>query len=350
MRLDAIEHLQDVPPGQFDALDGAAGAAGCHGRLRQRESDGRWRAGYVRGMQDGVLRAAVPFYECRGRAWPDAAYDPSRWELPQALRAECAAGAAVLVGGCCDLRSGLPVDRDRLDRRHVRALLVALAGVAAARGRALAFPYAFPAARSALAQAADDQIAWTVLGREAQFRDVAAPDWEDRQPSRIRYVLRRDRRLMAAAGVREERSTWPEAEHAACELIAAHNIRKGQADHPEFVRLRHREWDQCPGVELTAFTAAADGVRGVLTALVWNSELELYEIGVDGAEGPARLAVYLNLIFHAPLRFARERGLAHLRAGLAAETPKASRGAVFRELHGGVLGAAAASRLAADEP
>ncbi|MBO0822263.1 MAG: hypothetical protein J2P27_00195 [Actinobacteria bacterium] len=349
MELAVIDHLQDMSPGEFNALDSVAGAAGCFERLQQREADGRWRVGYVRGTDDGVLRAAVPFYECRGRTWPDGAYDPSRWELPDTRRQEYAHGAAVLVGGCCDRRSGLPIDPDYRERRKVRALLVAVARVAAAHDRALAFPYAFPCARRVLAQAAKDQIVWATLGREAQFRDVVARDWEDRQPSRIRYVLRRDRRLMAAEGVRDEVSAWPEVEDAACELIAAHNLRKGQPDHPEFVRLRHREWGECQGVELTAFTAAADGVRGVLTALVWNSELELYEIGVDGTEGPARLAVYLSLIVHAPLRFAQARGLRHMRAGLAAETPKASRGAVFSELYGGVLDAANTSALAADE-
>jgi hypothetical protein len=136
--------------------------------------------------------------------------------------------------------------------------------------------------------------------------------------------------------VRSVRS-WPEAEEEASKLIAEHNSRKGTPDHPEFVRFRYAEWQQCEGVELVVFAARAHAVSGVLTALVSKDELELCDIGLVGEEGPARLAAYLDLVFHHPVAFARSRGLPNIRVGFGAEVPKKSRGAVFEDLYGGVL-------------
>jgi hypothetical protein len=208
------------------------------------------------------------------------------------------------------------------------------------------FPYAFPEAKRVLSEAAGHAISWTRLAREAHLPGVSDLSWEKSQKSRIRYVLRRDRNLISAAGVTVTVHGWPEVEDSACELIAAHNARKGEADHPEFVRLRHREWDECPGVQLLAFAARAGNIAGVLTAFAWNGELELYEIGLSGEEGPDRIAAYLALLFHEPMRFAQSRGLRTIRAGTAAETAKAARGAMFRGLYGGVLDAIATTKVA----
>jgi hypothetical protein len=345
MELTIVERIEAVPKERFDTLDRTAGAAGCYERLRQREADGRWSTSYLRWADSEGLRAAVPFYAPRGRSWPDPAYHPSTWHLPEQLRRECAAGSGILIGGCADRRSGLPVDPAGREQPGLREALAAIAAVAAASGRWMAFPYVFPEARRVLADVTGPALAWSPLGREAQLRGVGQA-WEDRQKSRVRGVLRRDRRLIAEAGVAVTECAWPEAEDRACELIAAHNVRKGEHDHPEFVRMRYREWEECPAVELWVFAAAAAGAAGLLTSLVWDDELELQEIGLSGDEGPARLAVYLTLLFHHPLRFARARGLRKVRAGFGAEVPKASRGAMFAELSGGVLDAASTRRMA----
>src|SRR5262249_34661327 len=118
-------------------------------------------------------------------------------------------------------------------------------------------------------------------------------------------------------------------------------------DHPEFAAMRYQQWELCPSVRLVVFRAATSGVSGVLTALVWRNDLELYEIGLTGTEGPHRLAVYLSLMFHQPFAFARQEKLNNIRAGTASEVPKSSRGATLRNLYGGVLSAAATARLAA---
>jgi hypothetical protein len=103
--------------------------------------------------------------------------------------------------------------------------------------------------------------------------------------------------------------------------------------------MRHTEWSQCAGVELVVFAVSSPAASGFLTALAWKDELALYEIGLTGEDGRERLAAYLSLLFHQPHDFAASRGLRTIRAGLAAEVPKSSRGALFTELSGGVLNA-----------
>lgn len=320
-------------PSEFEALDRLAGAAGSLGRLRQVEQDGRWRTRYLRATRGTEVVATVPVYTSTGDAWPDAAYDPRGWGLAADLVRSLSADRCLVVGGVYDRRSSLPV---RLDDHGWNAhdLLVAVARVAAAEGRALIFPYAYGRARHAL-DAAADGIGWTRLARESHFRDIGDPD----RPigSRVRGVLRRDHRLIEAAKLDASMVSWADAEPVAAPLIAEHNTRMGAPDHPEFVKMRYRQWSECAGVELVVFSVAAPSVAGVLTAVVWHDQLELYEIGLPECQDGVRIAVYLDLMFHQPLAYARQRGLRHMRAGTEAETPKHSRGAVFEDLFGGVL-------------
>lgn len=318
---------------EFEALDRSAGAAGSLGRLRQVEQDGRWRTRYVRAVRGTELVAAVPVYTSVGNTWPDTAYDPRNWCLPADLVRSLSADRCLVVGGVYDRRSSLPV---RLDdpAGNVHDLLVSAARIAAAEGRALIFPYAYGRARRAL-DAAADGIVWTRLARESHFRDIG--DHGRLIGSRVRGVLRRDRRLIAAAELDASVVSWADAERVATPLIVEHNLRLGVPDHPEFVKMRYRQWSECADVELVVFSVAARSVAGVLTAVVWHDELELHEIGLPECQDAARIAVYLDLVFHQPLDYARRRGLRHVRAGTEAETPKHSRGAVFEELFGGVL-------------
>jgi hypothetical protein len=325
-----IVHNANFGLSEFDTLDRSAGAAGSLGRLRQVEQDGRWRTRYLRAVRESELVTAVPVYTSTGHAWPDTAYDPRNWGLAADLVQPLSADRCLVVGGAYDRRSSLPV---RLDdpAGNVYDFLVAAARVAAVEGRALIFPYAYGRARRAL-DAAVGGINWTILARESHFRDIGGPIG-----SRVRGVLRRDSRLIASAELEVSVASWADAEPVAAPLIAEHNRRMGAPDHPEFVKMRYRQWSECAGVELVVFSVAARSVAGVLTAIVWHDELELYEIGLPECPDTARLAVYLDLIFHQPLDFARRRGLRHMRAGTEAETPKHSRGAVFEDLFGGVL-------------
>lgn len=340
-RYDVLDRAR-FEPAAFQALDRSAGAAAGLSRLRQVELDRRWRARYVRGVRGAELVAAVPVYTTAGSSWPDAAYDPRNWGLDPGLTEALPADRCLVVGGVYDQRSGFPVRLDAAGE-NARDVLVAIARAAAAEERALVFPYAYNRARRAL-DAVTDGFHWTGLARESHFRDVDDPD----RPltSRVRGVLRRDLRLIEAAGLDTSVTDWATAEAVAAPLIADHNTRKDVPDHAEFVRMRYRQWTECPDVELVVFSAATASVGGVLTAIVWHDQLELYEIGLPQSQDSERIAVYLDLMFHQPLAYARRRGLRHIRAGTAAETPKSSRGAVFEDLSGGLLPAEATRELA----
>ncbi|EDY56052.2 MULTISPECIES: hypothetical protein [Streptomyces] len=347
MTTTLLDSIGALSPEQFDALDDSAGAAGCHHRLLQRESDLRWRMRYAVRREADRLLAAVPACTRLGTGWPDPAYDVRRWGLPAGLVPEdLTADRCLFVGGCTDLRSALHIGPTADGERVARSVLAGLARTAAETDQCLAFPYVYAPARRLIAQACRDRAGWAPLGREARFPDADAPDREERAVSRVRGVLRRDRRLIAAAGVRTTVSDWADVADDAADLIARHNSRKGSPDHPEFVALRHEQWALCEPVRVIALTASAGTARGVLTALVWRSELELYEIGLTGQESPDRIAVYLDLLFHQPLAYARDHRLTAIRAGLAAEVPKKSRGAVMHEVYGGVLSVSDTKRLA----
>lgn len=348
MEMAVIAGIAAVTPESFDALDTAAGAGGCYQRLRQKEADGRWRVSYLRATENDRLKALVPLYACRGKIWPHPAYDARTWPLPEHPGNAADPGKCLLVGGCSDARSSLHVGYTPEDHGALRQVLAEIASYAAAQDRCLIFPYLPAASKVALSTATGDAIAWAALSAEARWHGVSGACWERSLGSRVRGVLRRDRRFLSEARPETAVHSWPGVEDEACELIAAHNVRKGGQDHPEFVRLRYSEWLECEGVELVVFRAVADGVTGMLTALVWKDELELCEIGLAGHDGPPRLAAYLSLIFHLPVEFARSRGLRDIRAGFGAETPKRARGATFEYLYGGVLDHSRTRKLAGD--
>lgn len=337
---DDLSHLRSA---DFDALGDLAGAAGCYERIRQHESDGRWQTVYCVAEEAGTTFAAVPAYTRLGRSWPDQRYDPRRWS-PTDVPDEMSVGQCMFVGGCADLRSSLHIGPRSPEL--ARTVLVKLAERATERGQCLVFPYLFQPDRDMLAAATDQRIIWAPLGRESRFLDSGDPDRERRIGSRVRGVLRRDRRLIEAAGVRAMVRQWSEVEETAARLIADHNVLKGTPDHPEFASLRHELWSQCESVEVIVLTAATESVEGVLTAMIWRTELELYEVGIAGGERPERMAVYLDLLFHQPVAVARDRGLIGIRAGVDAETAKKSRGAVTYDLYGGILSAEDTRRLA----
>ena len=345
MELAMVADLTEIPQEAFDALDNSAGAGACYQRLLQRQADMRWSVSYLRAIENGCLKAAVPVYTCRAKAWPHPAYDARTWPLPDDVRDAAAPAECLLVGGCSDGRSSLHVKRTDGQMHGLCALITEIARFAAKEDRCLVFPYLNGASRMALTEATHDAIAWSLLRTEALLRDVSDPGWESSIGSEARGVLRRDRRLIEAAGLSTVVHSLAEIEDEACRLIAEHNVRKGELDHPEFALLRYSEWLECAGAELIVFYATTADVTGVLTAIIWKEELELCEIGLTGRESPQRLAAYLKLVFHMPLEFARARGLRNIRVGFAAETSKRARGAAIEELYGGVLDHAHTRRL-----
>lgn len=347
VQFDLIDSIAGVPARDFDRLDSSAGAAGCYDRMRQRESDGRWRRTYLRCVDgdSGRLRALIPLYRSRGRNWPDPAYDPRTWDLPAGAADECTAEGSVIVGSYADLRTGLHVEPELRTPENLRELLARIAAVAAEENRCLIFPFVFEDAQRALASA-EGAIEWKTLGQEAQLRGVADPAWESKLVGRMRRNFRLDRAAIAAAGLGESIHAWHEVEEPVSDLIAEHNIRLGRFDHAEFVKLRSRQWDRCEAVEFFVFATESSTVEGYITAWIWEDELDLYEIGLRGEPGPDRFAAYVDLAFAQPLRFAQARGLNRIRMGMAAEQTKSVRGADFAHVYGGVLNARETKRLA----
>ena len=346
MDIDLIGHVADIPEVQFDRLDPAVGVLACHAKVKQREADGRWRVTYIHGTDEGQTKAAIPLYASHMADWSDPAYDPRTWALPPTVREDCTAARCLVVGSYEDRCSGLHVACSAREPRQLRPLLAAMAQAAASQDRHLSFPYFSSGARDAISAATSGRIAWALLGREAHIRDLSDPGWEASLPKRVRYNLRHDRELIEAAAITGGQCSWPEIEDIASELIARHNIGKGQPDHPEFVRARHRTWADFPQAELLVFTVRSPVVTGVETAVLWNNELVLREIGLAGDQGADRRAAYLDLVFCQPIRFAQSRGLRQIGFGMAAEKVKAGRGAVLQDLHGGVMTASDARRFA----
>lgn len=203
----------------------------------------------------------------------------------------------------------------------------------------LVLPYLDEADRDLIEAANPGMVRWFALGREAIFdRITDGPGSGWHRSSKVGYVLRRDQRLIDDAGTGSCTAVWSDVEAEASRLISDNNVRHGQRDHAEFVKMRHREWDECENAELVVFAARAGSVRGYLSAVAWQDELDLYEVGLSAHEGPApaRTPVYLSLLIHQPRAFAELHGLRRIRAGLGSETPKSSRGARMVAVYGGV--------------
>ncbi|MER6543880.1 hypothetical protein [Streptomyces sp. NPDC001250] len=345
MAMGFTSTIADFDQKQFDSLDRAAGFASSYSRLRQKESDARWLSRYLGWFDDHLLRAAIPVYRSRMKSWPDAAYDPLSWDLPNGVGDGCSPGASLVVGGCGDRRTGLHVDAEARTPGQLRGLLVELAGLAADEDRCLVFPYMYNDARNALAAATSDRIVWARLGREAHVFGLSDPQWETRLPSKVRNTLRRDQRKIAAVPMTVGAASWDEVHFWAAELISSHMAGKGHQEMPEFVSFRYSDLE-CSDVDLMAFTAQSAGLRGVQTILLWQDELEVYEVGLTGDDSDERFALYVNLVFHLPFQYARSRGIDHIRLGSKAETPKAARGAIFEDYYGGILTMEETKRLA----
>lgn len=338
--------LSDLPDLEAAAFDPSAGAAGTRDRLLTVEADGRWRRRYVaaepvgrtepseqRPSGDPRLAALLPVYWPAGRSWPDPAYAPAGWPIPGLPPEQVTADRCLLVGGVYDRRTALHLPEDpALARDGLREV----ARIAVTSGRCLVFPFVYDRSCRVLDAVTGGRIRWGVLEHEAQFHDVLRTDGVG---ARVRGVLRRDRRTIERAASTGSVVPWQDTDPQTATLIADHNLRMGQFDDPEFVRMRYAQWVACAAVQVIVFDARAGSLRGVLTALVWQDDLELHEIGLPETDDPARLALYLDLIFHRPFAYARENRLSTIRAGTAARTPKASRGAAFVPLHGGVLDA-----------
>lgn len=336
MDLEVGASLREVDRSEFGRLGRRGGVRTSYDRLLQRESDRRFDVRYLRVRDGQELVGLLPLYAPVAPRLLDAAYDPAHWaEASTPIRPD---RAVLLVAGSGDLRSSLLIAESHRAPAHMRTILDQVFGVATDLERdCVVFPYLDQTDRGMINDAHPGAVQWSALGREAVFdQDPNPTDGSRHRASKVAYVLRRDARLIEAAGTEARTTGWSEVEADATQLIADNNARHGQRDHPQFVHMRHREWDACENADLVVFAARAGAVRGYLTAVVWEDELDLYEIGLTPDADPARTPVYLSLLIHQPRAFAETHGLRRIRAGLGSESPKSSRGARMVPVFGGV--------------
>ncbi|HEX6473257.1 MAG TPA: hypothetical protein VF069_29465 [Streptosporangiaceae bacterium] len=315
---EVTDSLDGVGADDLFALDGTVGALGSRGRLVQHSQDPRWTPRYVVVRDGGRLRAALPIFLGNGTQWSDQIHNPEDWGYHQPLVPDKSA----LVGGRLEIRGSL---RCADEPDVIAAVTDALSAIPELRGRELFFGYLPPDQRR-IAEAIFGPVTWL-----AEYDDFTYPEEVIRGslmdlPQPVRYTIRHGERKAAELGIVAEVTPWRDYEGDACELIAAHNERKGQTDHPELVRYRMDRWDECDEVTVLVAHASRDGAAGgAVTLLLFRDEVEVYEVGLP--EQDDRHTFYIHLTFNEPRRIARDQGCAVVRAGLGAPQPKRIRGA-----------------------
>lgn len=313
------DSLGDVGADELFALDESVGALGSRGRLVQLSEDPRWEPRYVVVRDGSRLRAAVAVFLGVGTRWSDQIHSPRAWGHPESP----VPAKSALVGGRAEIRGSL---RCADDPEVLSAVAEGCASIDGLQGRELFFGY-FDERQQRLAEAIFGPVEWL-----AGFEDFVYPEkivlgsLAD-VPREVRQTIRHGERQIAAHRIAVEATPWREYRGGACELIAEHNKRMGMADHPELVRYRMDQWDECEGVTVVVLHATAGDDEGAVTLLIYRDEMEVYQIGLPGRESPRRRALYACLTFHEPMRIARGHGLRTVRAGLGTARPKRLRGA-----------------------
>jgi hypothetical protein len=333
LRTEVTDSLAGVDPAELFALDPTLGALGSPGRLEQHSHDPRWTPRFVLVRQDGALRAALPIFLGHGLQWSDQIHNPQDWGHPHAPTPDKSA----LVGGRLEIRGSL---RCAADPAVLAAVADGLADVPELAGRELFLGYLAPDQRE-LAERIFGPIDWLAAADDFTFPEPVVRGSLMDLPQPVRYTIRHGERKIAERDVLTEVSTWTEHDGAAGELIAEHNERKGQPDHPELVRYRMDRWAECPEVTPLVVEAIAgagpDALAGAATLLLYRDEVEIYEVGIPDDGHPDRHDLYLHLTFHEPRRIAQERGARLVRSGFGAPRPKLLRGAQAVARHSGRL-------------
>ncbi len=329
MGFQTIGSLRDLDAQEFDRLDMSCGPVGSHARLVQLERDYRWSTEYLCARENGILLAAVPLYRLKKGAWPDPSYDPATWGVGQLT----SPGETTVVGGRSGLLSSLHVaSAIRGTRRHIR-LIEEL--VTRESRTSLILPFLTDNALGPWQAILGSHLECQVLGADARFdRQFAG----ERLSKKVRQTLSRDQRMAEKYGVESSVRAWGEVSSFAAGLIARNNRAKGLPDAEQLVDFRVRQWEACDGVSVVVLAAEAQGERGVVVCVIWRDWIDLQEVGLTGTPSDVRQTLYAQLLFHLPVRLARQSGaVRQIRAGLRAEQAKAIRGASFVPLTGGIF-------------
>ncbi|RCG27275.1 hypothetical protein DQ384_26540 [Sphaerisporangium album] len=317
------DDLGDVGADELYELDANVGALGCRGRLVQHSDDPRWEPRYVIVRDGSRLCAAVPVFLGLGTEWSDQIHSPKEWGLDESpIQAKSA-----LVGGRLEIRGSLRC----VDEPEVfRSVLDGCASISELDGRELFLGY-LDERQQRLAEAIFGPMEWLVEYDDFVYPEEIVLGSLADVPRNVRQTIRHGERQIAEHQIKAETVPWQEYRGTACALIAEHNKRMGMVDHPALVRYRMDQWDECDEVSVSVVHATAGGeegaAEGAVTLLTYRDELEVYEVGLPGEDGPGRRALYACLTFHEPRRIAQSLGVKTVRAGLDAGRPKRLRGA-----------------------
>jgi hypothetical protein len=319
LSVEVADDLGGVSADELFDLDRNLGAAGCLGRLVQHSADPRWMPRYIIVRNGPLLRAVVPIFLGVGKQWSDQIHSPQRWgHVEPPLPANSA-----LIGGRLEIRGSL---RCADEPDVIRMVADACASIDELRGRDLFFGY-FDECQQALAEAVFGPVKWLTEYEDFVYLEEVVLGPLASLPRSVRQTIRHSERQIAEHQISVQTIPWAEYCGNACDLIADHNKRKGIVDHPALVRYRMEQWNDCEEVTALVVHAAADGMDGVVTLLLYRDEMEVYEIGLPGQEDVRRRAIYACLTFHEPRRVAQSQALTKIRAGLGASRPKQLRGA-----------------------
>jgi Acetyltransferase (GNAT) domain len=330
VEVDVVSSLADARR-DVSRLRSSCGAFLSPHRLLDLEADRRWEATYLVAEQDGRAVALLPVFRCRADSFPDRAYDPRRF----APEGGGDPSDWLLAGGRADFAGGLLRDPEAEDvaAAAARAILRRLAALARETGARPVALYVseleepfFPAAFGLFGERHE-------LYTDYVFSDL--PPTHDEfvaaLGSKRRNTFRNDRLAVESLGLETTTAAWPDVLDEAGELVLAVKARHGVPDHADLVRERLARWLAHPEIDPVAFATRLRGrLIGVHFAWQYGQLFQTYELGLAGDEGPVRLAAYIDLLVHAPLRTAIERGCRELSLGLGAKEPKRSRGAVKR--------------------
>jgi len=315
----------------FDDLDHDLGPVASWTRLSALETDTRWRVEYHKFTLDQDPVAVVPVYRSRSKAWPNSFYTP---ELPRAEQA-IATNECALIGGRDGLTSSLHVRPDMRNAEVYGEIISTLEDAYLGDYEYLYFPCFRKPELDLIDTVLPAPLLRKPIGEDARL-DRLFGDWDMSLLSKHRSTLRRDISDSARLGVQTAVGSWADARDIAAPLIAAHNQRKGVADHAAIVNFRVRQWESLDDVLVIVYRAWTSRVAGVLVAAAWKEWMDLQEIGISDGSGEERRCIYAQLIAHLPASTGRKMGLTKLRAGTAAKLPKSARGAFFHEVESGV--------------
>ena len=326
MRFQVLESLRELDAQEFDRLDATCGPVGSHSRLVQLERDYRWTTEYLCAREGGVLLAAVPLYRLRKGTWPDPSYNPATWDAGLLT----APGDTTIIGGRSGLLSCLHVASAASGtRKHMRLIEELLTRESRA---SLLLPFLTEKELGPWKALLGSRLECYEIGADARFDGHLASEPLSR---RVRQALGADLRMVERYDVESSIQTWSEVRSFAAELIARNNQANGMPDAGQLVDFRIRQWQACEGVSVVVLTARACGERGVVVCVIWRDWIDIQEIGITGTRSEVRRTLYAQLLFHLPVRLARQGDcIKHIRAGLKAEQAKAIRGASFIPLTG----------------